>query len=79
MLSGIIKPYMSEGFFINYGMCKPKAERELTYARRQKAWELGEHKGHGTHYRPAQERNWVWTKPEFTDIRTTEYYKMMTK
>jgi hypothetical protein len=71
--------YKSTGFFINYGFCKPREERELTYARRQKAWTLGEDRGHGVHYRPAQERNWVWTKPEFTDIRTTEYYKMMTK
>jgi len=77
----ITKPevYESDGFLINYGMCKSKKERDLTLARRQKAWKLGEPLGHGAGYVMHQQRNWTWTKEEFTDIRTTKYYKMMTK
>jgi hypothetical protein len=78
---GIIIPraivYESDGFLINYGMCKPKAEREVTFERRKRAWELGNPRGHGTHYQIAKDRDWVWTKPEFIDIRTTDYYKIM--
>ena len=71
------KVYQSEGVYINYGMCKSKVERESTFSRRQKAWKMGEHKGYGTHYAVHKKRDWVWTKPEFTDIRTTDYYKLM--
>jgi len=74
-----LRIYESDGFLINYGFCKTKEERELTYARRKKAWALGNPKGHGSHYKVAADRDWTWAKEEFTDIRTTEYYKMMTK
>ena len=77
--SGVSKIYHSNGFFINYGMCKPKQEREVTYQRRRKAWLMGELKGHGTHYQSAQKREWQWTKSELVDIRLTEWYKMMVK
>jgi glycosyltransferase involved in cell wall biosynthesis len=73
----VIKLYTSSGVFINYGMCKPKHEREKTYERRQKAWMLGERRGHGVHYAPAQERNWIWDKESLEDIRSTEFYKMI--
>lgn len=69
--------YKSQGFLINYGMCKPKAEREETYNRRIKAWKVGELKGHGTHYKPAHDRQWIWRKEELVDIRETRYYSLM--
>jgi glycosyltransferase involved in cell wall biosynthesis len=71
------KVYSSDGIFLNYGMCKPKEERERTYARRQKAWKLGEDRGHGVHYRPAQQHNWIWNKKKLIDIRTTSFYNMI--
>lgn len=71
------KVHKSQGFLINYGMCKPKAEREETYQRRIKAWEIGELRGHGTHYKPAHDRQWIWRKEELVDIRETRYYSLM--
>jgi len=71
------KLFVNGGFLINYGMCKSKEEREETFARRQRAWALGNPKGHGIHYAPAQERNWIWEKENLTDIRTTEFYTLM--
>lgn len=69
--------YRSNGFLINYGMCKSREEREETYNRRIKAWRIGELKGHGTHYKPASERKWIWDKEELIDIRKTKYYGLM--
>ena len=71
------KVYKSSGFVINYGMCKSREEREETYQRRIKAWEIGELKGHGTHYKPASERQWIWNKEELIDIRETRFYDLM--
>ena len=73
------KVYRSEGFLINYGMCKSAEERNETLARRKRAWALGNPKRHGGHYLTHKQRNWQWTKEEFTDIRTTKYYKLMNK
>lgn len=69
--------YRSNGFLINYGMCKSREEREETYQRRIKAWEIGELRGHGTHYKPAHDRQWIWRKEELVDIRETRYYSLM--
>lgn len=71
------KVWDSAGFLINYGMCKPKEERENTLQRRKRAWAMGEHINHGSHYREAKERQWIWDKRELTDIRTTRYNKMI--
>jgi len=71
------KVYVSDGMFVNYGMCKPRIEREITFARRKRAWLLGEYRGHGVHYAPAQRRQWIWSKEELIDIRTTEFFKLM--
>ena len=71
--------YQSNGFLVNYGMCKLKEEREVTFERRKRAWTLGNPKGQGVHYYTAQQKDWIWKKEELIDVRTTEYYKMMTK
>jgi hypothetical protein len=60
-------------------MCKLKEEREVTFERRKRAWTLGNPKGQGVHYYTAQQKDWIWKKEELIDVRTTEYYKMMTK
>lgn len=75
-----LRIFNSDGFLINYGMCKPKEEREITYQRRRKAWETKvTHRNHGAHYIVGHDRNWIWKKEELTDIRTTPYYNMMIK
>lgn len=71
------RTFMSRGLFINYGMCKPSSEREETYRRRVEAWGEGERRNHGVHYKPAAERNWIWSKETLTDIRETELYSLM--
>lgn len=63
------KVYISKGYFVNYGMCKTKEERESTYKRRVKAWDMGLRRGYGTHYRPAKLQNWTWDKKNLMDIR----------
>jgi len=73
------KIYDAEGVLINYGACKPKKERDMTYARRKKAWDQGLYRGYGTHYEGGNNKNWIWDKSELTDIRTTEYYKYIKK
>jgi hypothetical protein len=65
--------FKSVGVFINYGMCKNKEEREVTFARRKRAWELGLTRGYGTHYQPAHDKDWLWDKKHLRDIRTTEF------
>jgi len=64
--------YHSDGVLINYGMCKPREEREVTFARRKRAWELGMHKGWGIHYVPAKKTDWVWEKKTLWDIRKNQ-------
>lgn len=71
--------YDSPGVLINYGNCKPKEEREESYARRQKAWAMGLYRIYGIHYEHGHVRNWLWDKSELIDIRTTEYYQYMKK
>lgn len=67
------------GILVNYGNCKPKAERMDTYLRRKKAWDHGLDRNYGVHYLEGIERNWTWTKEEMTDLRTTEYHKYIQK
>jgi hypothetical protein len=71
------KVHKSNGVLINYGNCKPKKERNETYQRRKKAWDLGEHRGHGIHYKPGSEKNWLWSKEELIDIRTTSFIDLI--
>ncbi len=72
------KVYKSDGVLVNYGMCKPREAREVTYARRQKAWAEGMHKGWGTHYPVAKSMNWIWEKDNLCDIRTLpEVYSLI--
>ena len=68
------KIFQSDGCLINYGNCKPAAEREETYRRRKKAWDRGLDRNYGIHYNEGHERGWRWNKDEMIDIRTTEYY-----
>lgn len=63
------KVLQTNDILINYGMCKPKAEREVTLARRRKAWANGLHKGWGTHYEPAQKINWKWDQNTLRDMK----------
>lgn len=63
------------GLQINYGNVKTKEERDATLARRQKAWENGEHKIHGSHYRVGKEKNWLWDKNTLLDIRESEDFQ----
>jgi len=68
--------HFSNGLLINYGMCKPPQEREETFNRRKKAWELGESKGHGVHYKPAHDKNWLWEKEKLLDVRKTNLFNL---
>lgn len=62
--------FHSDGILVNYGMCKPREAREITYARRRKAWAEGMHQGWGTHYPVAKSVDWIWDKNTLVDIRT---------
>lgn len=73
------KTYPAEGIFINYGNCKPPAEREATYARRKKAWDNGLDRNYGVHYLEGRGKHWIWDKAGLIDIRETEYYKYLKK
>jgi len=73
------KIYPAEGIIINYGNCKPAAEREATYRRRKKAWDSGLDRNYGVHYVEGMERKWIWKKEEMVDIRKTDYYKYIQK
>lgn len=73
------KVYSSEGILVNYGMCKPKEARELTFARRKKAWAEGMHRGWGTHYEPASKAQWIWDKNTLRDLRTLPEYELIKK
>jgi hypothetical protein len=69
--------YVSDGILINYGMCKSKEERESTFARRKKAWELGLHKGWGVHYAPASQRQWIWKKEELIYMKECDKWDLI--
>jgi len=71
--------YASEGILVNYGNCKPKAEREETLRRREKAWNAGLDRNYGVHYLEGKNRNWLWDKTELTDIRTMDWYTNLKK
>jgi len=77
VILGDPRVYQSDGILINYGMCKAKEEREITLARRQKAWDMGLHKGWGTHYRPAQSIDWKWDKNTLRDMKKTPEYELI--
>ena len=68
-----------DGVLINYGNCKPKAEREHTFRRRSRAWDAGLDRNYGVHYLEGHEKGWIWNKNELIDIRKTEYYKYIKK
>lgn len=67
------------GIVVNYGNCKPAAERENTFKRRQKAWDRGLDRNYGVHYLEGHEKHWIWNKDELIDLRTTEYGKYLEK
>jgi glycosyltransferase involved in cell wall biosynthesis len=68
-----------DGMIINTGNCKPIEIQEEKLARRKKAWESGMHKGWGVHYNQQKAKNWLYTKEELFDIRTSPYAKYYTK
>jgi len=72
------KPSPLEGaLLLDYGNTRGKEKRDEEYRRRQLAWQRGENKGHGKHYKPGSERGWVWNKEEFSDIRQSKYWPMI--
>ena len=73
------KALFVEGIIINTGNCKPIEIQEEKLARRKKAWESGMHKGWGVHYNTQKAKNWLYTKEELFDIRTSAYSKYYTK
>ena len=73
------KIHNAGGVLINYGNCKPAAERIDTFQRRKKAWDKGLDRNYGVHYLEGMRRNWIWTKEEMTDIRQTPDYKYIQK
>lgn len=68
-----------DGIVVNYGNCKPANEREVTFKRRQKAWDRGLDRNYGVHYLEGHEKHWIWKKDELIDLRTTEYGKYLEK
>ncbi len=62
-------PVAGDGMFIDYGMAKPKKEREETLARRKLAWSKGLRWNIGQHYVKAQKRDWTWDSSKLRDIR----------
>lgn len=64
------RPVTGNGILINYGMTKPKNEREETLRRRKTAWQKGLRETLGKHYLDAEARNWTWSKESLVDIRT---------
>jgi len=73
------KIFDANGVFLNYGNCKSSEEREATYRRRKRAWDEGLDRNYGVHYLEGRTRNWIWSKDELIDLRTTEYYKYIKK
>lgn len=67
------------GVLLNYGNCKPKEERRVTFQRRKKAWDHGLDRNYGVHYLEGMQRNWTWTKDEMIDLRETQYHKYIQK
>lgn len=63
-------PVTGNGILVNYGMTKPKKEREETLQRRKKAWQKGLRETLGKHYLKAEARNWIWSKESLVDMRT---------
>lgn len=64
-----------DGVIINMGQIKTAEERNQTFERRKKAWELGLCRGWGTHYEGGNAINWLWDKADLEDIRLSKYYK----
>lgn len=56
------------GAIYEYGGCKPNHLREVKLRRRQKAWELGEHPSHGSHYRVESQTDWITPKEGLVDV-----------
>lgn len=61
-----------DSVLINYGMTKPKEQRERTYQRRVKAWNNGLNKLLGVHYSQANLNQWIWDKDSLNDFRQSE-------
>jgi len=50
------------GVIFEYGSCKPVAVQEEKLKRREKAWEMGLIKSHGSHYKVGKACGWLYNK-----------------
>ena len=69
------KKYLADGVIINFGLTKSAAEREQTFDRRKKAWELGLCENWGGHYTEGHDRGWIWDKQNLDYIVESKHYK----
>jgi len=67
------------GVMVNYGDCKPKVERLETFNRRKKAWQKGEPKSHGSHYREGDKVGWLFEQDGLLDLRESPYKPLVAK
>jgi hypothetical protein len=63
---------VTDSVLINYGMTKPKEQRERTYQRRIKAWRNGLNPLLGVHYKQANVNQWQWDKESLKDLRQSK-------
>lgn len=68
------KCFESSGILVNYGDTKPAEQRNESMRRRELAWECGENKAFGEHFRMGNIRNWTWDKDQLIDFSQTEYW-----
>lgn len=73
------KVWHAPGILLNYGNCKPKEERMISYQRRKKAWKNGLDPNYGVHYKEGVNKDWIWKRKELIDLRKTKYYKYIKK
>lgn len=66
---------METGVVFEYGGSKTKEIQEEKLSRRQKAWQNGMKKSHGTHYIEGKKRDWKYQPEELTDIRKHELFE----
>ena len=68
-----------EGISLNYGQCKPAEEREITFQRRQLAWERGMTRGWGFHYLENKQRGWIHDRKNLVYLPETSDWKWIQK
>ena len=69
----------NEAVYLNFGMAKPKKEREVTFSRRKKAWASGLKSNFGRHYRSAKSKDWEWSDEETTNVSSLDSHKNLMK